>query len=108
MIVMARSGEAGQFGSRRGYFERIGLESQTMRAIDEPDADGVDEFAGQNESGMADDDDDEIAPPARLYFQHREAVLLIVKSHSFDGADKRFAGGSGKGELQEARPWLEL
>jgi hypothetical protein len=50
---MARSGEVGQFGSRRDCFERIGLESQTMRAIDEPDADGVDEFACRNESGMA-------------------------------------------------------
>jgi hypothetical protein len=55
---MARSGEAGQFDSRRDCFERIGLELQTMRANDEPDADGVDEFACRNESGMADDDDE--------------------------------------------------
>ena len=40
---------------RRGRLEKIGLELKAMRAIGEPDADGVDEFAGRDRSRMADD-----------------------------------------------------
>ena len=67
----------------RCRLQRIGLELQAMRAIGEPDADGVDEFAGGDESGMA-HDGDKIAPPARLHFEDREAVLLVVKRHTLD------------------------
>jgi len=56
----------------------------------------VNELAGRDESGMA-DDGDKIAPPTRLHLQDREAILLIVKRHPLDGADERFTGGSVMG-----------
>ena len=91
---------------RRGRLQRIGLELQAMRAIGEPDADGMDEFAGRDESGMA-DDGDKIAPPARLHLQDGETIFLVVKRHPLDGADERFTGGSGGGGgLQETMPLL--
>ena len=89
---------------RRRGLERIRLELQAVRAIGDPDADGVDEFAGRDRSGVA-DDGDKIAPPARLHFQDREAALLIVKRHPLDRADERFTGGSRMGlGLQDASP----
>jgi hypothetical protein len=69
---------------------------QAVRAIGEPYADSVNELAGRDESGMA-DDGDKIAPPTRLHLQDREAILLIVKRHPLDGADERFTGGSVMG-----------
>ena len=93
---------------RRRRLEQIGLELKAMRAIGEPDADGVDEFAGRDRSRMA-DDRDEIAPPARLHLQDREAILLVVKGHPLDRADERFTGRSGVGGgLQGSLPLLEV
>ena len=93
---------------RRRRLQQIGLELQAVRAIGDPDADGVDEFAGRDRRRMA-DDGDEIAPPARLHLQDREAVLLVVKRHPLDGADERFTGRSGEGGgLQDAMPLLEV
>jgi hypothetical protein len=36
------------------------------------------------------DDRNEVTFATRLHLQDREAIFLIVKSHSFDRADERF------------------
>jgi hypothetical protein len=93
---------------RRGRLEHIGLELKAMRAIGEPDAHGMNEFARRDRSRMP-DDRDEIAPPARFHLQDREAILLIMKSHPLDGADERFTRRSGvAGGLQNSMPFLDV
>lgn len=78
-----------------------------MRAIGEPDAHSMNEFARRDRRRMA-DDHDEIALPARLHLQDREAILLVVKGHPLDGADERFTGRSSVGGgLQDSMPLLE-
>ena len=97
------------FGRRRwSRLEKIRLELQAMRAIGDPDADGVDEFAGRDRSRMP-NDRDEITPPARLHLEDCEAILLIVKGHPLDRADERLTGRSGlSGGLQGSLPLLEV
>lgn len=89
---------------RRRRLQRIGLELKAVRAIGDPDADGVDEFAGRDERRMA-DDRNKITAPARLHLQDGETILLVVKRHPLNGPDERFTGGSGGGgDFQKTMP----
>ena len=76
---------------RRRGLEEVRLELEPVRAVGDPDADGVDEFARRDRRGMA-DDGDEVALAARLHLQDGEAVVLIVKGHALDRADERLSG----------------
>jgi hypothetical protein len=78
------------FGRRRwGGFQQIGLELKAMRSIREPDADGMDEFAGRRSKprGRQQPRDRVFRAP---HLQDREAVLFVVKRHPLDRADERF------------------
>ena len=76
---------------RRRGLEQVRLELKPMRAIRDPDADGVDELAGRDRRDMT-DDRHEIALAARLHLQDGETIVLVVKGHPLDGADERFSG----------------
>ena len=76
---------------RRRGLEEVRLELEAVRAVGDPDPDGVDEFARRDRRRVA-DDRDEVALAARLHLQDGEAVVLIVEGHALDRADERLSG----------------
>jgi hypothetical protein len=62
-----------------------------VRAVGDPDADGVDEVAGGDRGDMP-HDRDQISLAPGLHLQDREAVVLVVEGHPLDGPDEGFLG----------------
>ena len=65
-----------------------------VRPIIDPPAARLDELAGTDRRGMA-DDGDQVALAARLHPQNAEPAVLVVERHSFDKAGEVFAVGCG-------------
>jgi hypothetical protein len=71
--------------------------AKDLAAIVAPFAAGLNELAGCNRRGMA-DDGDQIALAARLHPQDAEAVLVIMEGHALDEPGEDFRAAVGGGE----------
>jgi hypothetical protein len=82
-----------QRGRQRGAQES-GAELHAVGAVIDPVPGRLQEFAGRDAGGMA-DDGNQVPVAARLDAQNAEPVLGIVERHPLDHAGKRLAVGSG-------------
>jgi hypothetical protein len=63
-----------------------------VRAIRQPDADGVDVLAGGNRRGVT-DQRDQLPSAARLHLEDGETRVRVMEGDPLDAADQRFAIG---------------
>ena len=79
-----------------------GFELKPMRAVGNPNSDGVNKFPGRYRSCMP-DDCDEVRRSARLHLQDGKSIFLIMEGDAFDRAGECFARRSGiRRGLQDA------
>jgi hypothetical protein len=67
----------------------------------------LDELAGANRRGMA-DDGDEIALAARLHPQHAKAAVLVMERHPLDKAGEVLAVGGRMWRFHSRRPYSSI
>ena len=72
-------------GGRRCRAQEIGAELHAVRPVVDPPAARLDELAGADRRGMA-DDGDQVALAARLHPQDAEAAVLVVEGDALDEA----------------------
>ena len=82
-------------GGRRCRAQKIGAELHAVGPIVDPAAARLDELAGADRRGMA-DDSDQIALAAGLHPQHAEAAVFVVEGDPLDEAGEVFALGRGR------------
>ena len=82
----------GRRGRRRA--QEVGAELHAMRPVVDPPAACLDELAGADRRGMA-DDGDQVALAARLHPQDAEPAVLVVEGDALDEAGEVLAVGCG-------------
>ena len=92
-------------GSGRCRSQEIGAELHAMCPIVDPPAARLDELAGADRRGMA-DDGDQIALAARLHPQDTEAAVLVVEGDPLDQAGEVLALGRGRRPRHRGLPSL--
>ena len=79
-------------GGRRRRTQKVGAELHTVRAVVDPPAARLDELAGTDRCGMA-DDGNQVALAAGLHPQDAKAAILVVERNALDEAREVLAFG---------------
>ena len=88
----------------RNALEGVGLELQTMLAIIDPDAHGLDELTRRHGGGIA-DDRYQLAPAFHLDPEHTETGFLAMESDALNAAGQAFAGFGERGGRGHGPIW---